>query len=143
MTRAFVEETRLLTSPEAAGLLQAALTGDPEVVLPGFTARLDDLHYRHGSEVTGIFTVSWTGRDGAPLTEHLLATTATVTGEAVASLSRGDLTLRVWRHPGDTRLPGMAPACDPGTVLGWLRDARPGATGVAPPMPGPVLLVVG
>ena len=127
MTRAFVEETRLLTSPEAAGLLQAALTGDPEVVLPGFTARLDDLHYRPGSEVTGIFTVSWTGRDGAPLTEHLLATTATVTGEAVASLSRGDLTLRVWRHPGDPRLPGLAPACDPGTVLGWLRDARPGA----------------
>ena len=126
MSRAFVEETGLLTSPEAADLLQAALTGDPEVVLPGFTARLDDLHYRPGSEVTAIYAVSWDGPGGVPQTEHLLATTAEVTG-AVATLSRGDLTLRVWRHPADPRLPGLAPACDPSTVLGWLSEARPGS----------------
>lgn len=120
---AFAEETELLTSPEAADLLQTALTGDPEVVLPGFTARLDDLHYRPGSEVTAIYTVSFDTPDGQT-TEHLLATTAAVSGE-VATLTRQDITLRVWRHPADPRLPGLAPACDPATVLGWLGDAEP------------------
>ena len=121
---AFAEETELLTSSEAAELLQAALTGDPEVVLPGFTARLDDLHYRPGSEVTAIYTVTFQSPDGHPTTEHLLATTAEVSGQ-VATLSRGGLTLRVWRHPADPRLPGLAPACDPATVLDWLAAAEP------------------
>ena len=120
---AFAEETALLTSPEAAELLQAALTGDPEVVLPGFTAELDDLHYRPGSEVTAIYTVSFDTPDGH-LVEHLLATTADVSGK-VATLSRGGITLRVWRHPSDPRLPGLARACDPATVLGWLSAAEP------------------
>lgn len=126
MTRAFADETDLLTSPQAAGLLQAALTGDPEVVLPGFSARLDDLHYRPGSEVTAIYTVNFEPSPGEVHTEHLLATTAQVSG-AVATLTRGDVTLRVWRHPADPRLPGLAPACDPATVLGWLQDAEPDA----------------
>ena len=130
MTRAFAEETDLLTSPEAAGLLQAALTGDPEVALPGFTARLDDLHFRPGSEVTAIFTVNFEAAPGQVHTEHLLATTALVSG-SVATLSRGEVTLRVWRHPADPRLPGLAPACDPGMVLGWLRDADPDSPGPA------------
>lgn len=120
---AFAEETALLTSPEAAELLQAALTGDPEVVLPGFTAQLDDLHYRPGSEVTAIYTVGFDTPDGH-LVEHLLATTADVSGK-VATLSRGGLTLRVWRHPADPRLPGLTAACDPATVLGWLAAAEP------------------
>jgi len=111
-------ETALLTSPEAADLLQLALTGDPEVVLPGFTARLDDLHYRPGAEVTAIYTVSY-GEPGRSRTEHLLATTADVDG-SVATLSSAGITLRVWRHPADPRLPGLAPACDPATVLEWL-----------------------
>ncbi|MEO6087475.1 MAG: hypothetical protein ABIQ18_30625 [Umezawaea sp.] len=123
MARAFAEETDLLTSPEAAGLLQAALTGDPELVLPGFTARLDDLHYRPGSEVTAIYTVNFEPTPGEVHTEHLLATTAEVTG--AATLRRGDIALRVWRHPADPRLPGLAPACDPAVVLGWLRHAAP------------------
>jgi Ser/Thr protein kinase RdoA (MazF antagonist) len=54
-------------------------------------------------------------------TEHLLATTAEVAG--TATLRLGGITLRVWRHPADPRLPGLAPACDPALVLGWLRDA--------------------
>lgn len=121
---AFAEETALLTSPEAADLLQAALTGDPEVVLPGFTAQLDDLHYRPGSEVTAIYTVTFQTPDGQTTTEHLLATTAHISGR-VATLTRNGLTLRVWRHPVDPRLPGLAPACDPETVLAWLVDAQP------------------
>ena len=123
MTRAFAAETDLLTSPEAASLLQAALTGDPEIVLPGFTARLDDLHYRPGSEVTAIYTVDFEPTPGQVHTEHLLATTAEVAG--TATLRRGDIALSVWRHPADPRLPGLAPACDPAVVLGWLRDVDP------------------
>ena len=121
---AFAEETELLTSTEAAGLLQAALTGDPEVVLPGFAAQLDDLHYRPGAEVTAMYTVSFQAQDGNTATECLLATTADVSGQ-VATLSRAGITLRVWRHPADPRLPGLAPACDPATVLGWLSGAEP------------------
>lgn len=122
--RAFADETELLTSAEAAGLLQAALTGDSEVVLPGFTATLDDLHYRPDSEVTAIYTVAFQGPDGSMITEHLLATTADVSGQVV-TLSGGELTLHVWRHPQDPRLTGLAGACDPETVLEWLGAAAP------------------
>lgn len=115
----FARETALLASQEAKQFLQAALTGDPEVNLPGFTARLDDLHYRPGSEVTALYTVTFEA-DGSTVTQHLLATTAALTGQ-VASVTRDDLTLWVWRHPLDPRLPGLAPACDPDSVLGWLR----------------------
>ncbi|MEN0071344.1 MAG: hypothetical protein AAGC63_10080 [Propionicimonas sp.] len=123
MTGDLAAETALLTSPEAADLLQLALTGDPEVVLPGFTARLDALHYRPGSEVTAIYTVSF-GEPGRSRTEHLLATTAEVDG-GVATLTSEGISLRVWRHPADPRLPGLAPACDPATVLEWLTAADP------------------
>lgn len=127
---AFVEETGLLTSSAAADLLQLALTGDPEVVLPGFTATLDDLHYRPGSEVTGTFTIAYRGPDDRVVTEHLLATTAEVSGQ-VATLSRDGVTLRVWRHPADPRLPGLAPACDPATAYQWLTTADPGLAGAS------------
>lgn len=129
MTGAFQTETDLLTSPEVAGLLQLALTGDPQVVLPGFTARQDDLHYRPGSEVTAIYTVTYQSATNQTQVEHLVATTAAVQG-AVATLSSGDTTLRVWRHPADPRLSSFAAACDPRIVLGWLADAglkTPGA----------------
>ena len=49
MTDTLLEETRLLTSPEAAGILELALTGDPDASVPGFATRLDELHYRPGS----------------------------------------------------------------------------------------------
>ncbi|MFT3887059.1 MAG: aminoglycoside phosphotransferase family protein [Arachnia sp.] len=125
--RTLLEETRLLTSDEAAGLLELALTGDPAVSIPGFQARLDELHYRPGAEVSGVFTVTFEPSPGDVQSDHLVATSAEVEGE-VATLRRGDVALRVWRHPADPRLPGLAPACDPATVLGWLTDA-----GVAPP----------
>lgn len=127
---AFEAETELLSSPAAADLLHLALTGDPEVVLPGFSTRLDDLHYRPGSEVTAIYSVTYESPDGPAVTEHLLATTAEVSGP-VATVTREDLVLRVWRHPGDPRLPGLAPACDPETVFGWLSDAEPRLRGAA------------
>lgn len=122
MTDTLLKETRLLTSPEAAGLLELALAGDPEASIPGFTARLDELHYRPGSEVSAIYTVSYEPVPGDVRIEYLVATTAEVEG-AVATLQRGGTALRVWRHPADPRLPGLAPSCDPETVLSWLVEA--------------------
>ena len=122
MTDTLLEETRLLTSPEAAGILELALTGDPDASVPGFATRLDELHYRPGSEVSAVYTVSYEPAPGDVRVEHLVATTAEVEG-AVATLRQGETVLRVWRHPADPRLPGLAPSCDPETVLGWLTAA--------------------
>ena len=122
MTDTLLEETRLLTSPEAAGILELALTGDPDASVPGFATRLDELHYRPGSEVSAVYTVSYEPAPGDVRVEHLVATSAEV-GGAVATLRQGETVLRVWRHPADPRLPGLAPSCDPETVLGWLTAA--------------------
>ncbi|MBK7821406.1 MAG: phosphotransferase [Tessaracoccus sp.] len=122
MTEMLLKETRLLTSPQAAGLLELALTGDPEASIPGFTARLDELHYRPGAEVSAIYTVSYETAPGDVSIEYLVATTAEVEG-AVATLQRAGTVLRVWRHPADPRLPGLQPSCDPETVLAWLTEA--------------------
>ncbi len=109
----------LLASTEAAGLLRAALTGEESATVAGFTAELTDLHLRPGAEVTGVFEVGYDLPEGR-VTEHLCATTADVPEGTTARASRGDTTFRVWRHPADPRLPGLAPACDPATVLDWL-----------------------
>ena len=122
MTGTLLEETRLLTSPEAAGLLELALTGDPDASVPGFATRLDELHYRPGSEVSAVYTVSYEPAPGDVRVEYLVATTAEVEG-AVATLRHGETAIRVWRHPADPRLPGLEPSCDPETVLGWLTAA--------------------
>ncbi len=118
---AFDREAALLTSPEAAGLLQAALTGDgPPPV--DFTSELIDWHYRPGAEVTAGYRVQYRDPSGATVAEYLYATTAAVDAPA-ASLSQEGLRFGVWRHPQDPRLPGLAPACDPATVLAWLAEA--------------------
>lgn len=118
--------TALLTSPEAAGLLRAALTGRPHGDIPGFSASLIDLHHRPGAEVTGVYEVGY-GHPEGRIIEHLCATSADL-GPLAARVARDDLTFHVWRHPGDPRLPGLAAACDPDTVLGWL--AETGITGL-------------
>lgn len=109
----------LLQSEDAAGLLLAALTGDPRGELPGFGAELTGWQYRPGAEVTAGYTVRYTDPSGTGVTEHLYATSAQV-GPPAATLTRDGLSIGVWRHPHDPRLPGLAAACDPGIVLGWL-----------------------
>lgn len=112
----------LLQSHDAAGLLLAAITGDPCATVPGFAAELTGWQYRPGAEVTAGYTVRYRDSDGRELTEFLYATSAPV-GPPAATLSRDELDIGVWRHPHDPRLPGLVAACDPGTVLGWLAEA--------------------
>lgn len=106
----------LLRSTDAGGLLAAALTGGPEPA--GFTAALTDWHYRPGAEVTAGYRVGY-DTPGGHVVEHLFATTSAV-GAPAAVLARGASRFAVWRHPDDPRLPGLAPSCDPATVMGWL-----------------------
>jgi hypothetical protein len=112
----FADELALLTGPDAIGLLWAAAMGTQAALPSGLTAELIDLHYRPGSEVTALYELS----DGSD-TDYLAATTAEVDGR-VATASGEGMTLRVWRHPDDPRLPGLAPACDAEVVSSWLDD---------------------
>lgn len=106
----------LLRSEDAAGLLQAALTGGGD--LPGFQAQLTNWAYRPGAEATAGYEVCYPTPAGSVI-EHLFASTAEL-GEAAANAHCGDLRFSVWRHPADPRLPGLAPSCDPATVMSWL-----------------------
>lgn len=106
----------LLQSEDAAGPLRAALTGAADADLAGFGATLTTWQYRPGAEVTAGYVVDYTVA-GSAVTEYLFATTAEVSGPAV--VTAGDLALRVWRHPHDPLLPGLAPACDPDLVVTW------------------------
>ncbi|WP_203566863.1 phosphotransferase [Aestuariimicrobium ganziense] len=113
-------EYQLLNSDSMTDLLQYALTGDPDARLTDFRCEVDAVHHRPGAEVSVGYVISYTVGD-QPVEEYLVATTADVTGQ-VAELSQGDLTLRVWRHPDDPRLPGLADACQPETVAAWLTE---------------------
>lgn len=107
----------LLQSPDAAGLLRAALTGASGAEVPGFTAELTGWQYRPGAEVTAGYRVTYA--DGErEVVDHLFATTADL-GDAAASVAADGLRFWVWRHPHDPRLPGLAAACDPEAVGSW------------------------
>jgi hypothetical protein len=112
----FADELALLTGTEAIGLLWAAATGTQDAIPSNLTAELIDLHYRPGSEVTALYELT----DGAEI-DYLAATTAEVAGQVARACGAG-MTLRVWRHPNDPRLPGLEPACDPEVVACWLDD---------------------
>jgi len=101
--------------------LLAALTGDPAAALPGFGAMLTTWQYRPGAEVTAGYTVTYPDATGVQVTDYLFATAADV--PAPARLTRDGMTFGVWRHPLDPMLPGLASACDPATVQGWLKVA--------------------
>lgn len=116
---------RLLTGPESAAMLQAALTGEPDGTVPGFGSRVDQVHDRPGAEVSATYQVSYL-QGGRTVTDHLVATTAEV--RTAATVERDGLTVRVWRHPADPRLPGLAGACTPEVLAGWLPGA-PSDTG--------------
>jgi hypothetical protein len=111
----------LLQSADAGGLLLAALTGDPAAALPGFASHLTTWQYRPGAEVTAGYSVAYPDPSGRMVHDELFVTTAGV--PAPATLSRDGLDFAVWRHPGDPLLPGLAPACDPTTVMGWLHTS--------------------
>lgn len=113
-------EVALLQSPDAAGLLRAALTGAADLALDGFEAELTSWQYRPGAEVTAGYRVSYDPDGVGPVEEHLFVTSAAV-GPPAVTVSRDHLRFDVWRHPSDPRLPALATACDPQAVLGWVR----------------------
>ena len=114
----------LLTGPRAAELLQAALTGQVGGTVPGFRWAVDRVHDRIGAETSVTYHVSY-GEDGKEAGDHLVATTADVA--AAATVQVDDLAVRVWRHPADPRLPGLAGASTPEVLASWLPgDAPPG-----------------
>src|SRR5690606_24291778 len=98
-------------------LLQTALTGTPVSSVPGFTAVLDQLHDRPGAETSATYHVSYDA-GGQRVTDYLVETTADVPGQAVVE-AKG-VTVQVWRHPADPRLPGLVGACTPEVLAGWL-----------------------
>lgn len=111
----------LLTGPRAADLLQGALTGTPGAQLPGFTCAVDEVHDRVGAETSVTYHVSY-DVGGARHADYLVVTTADV--EAAATVTVEDVPIRVWRHPDDPRLPGLAGACTPEVLREWLPGAQ-------------------
>ncbi|MBK8445219.1 MAG: aminoglycoside phosphotransferase family protein [Micropruina sp.] len=110
----------LITSPAAGEVLQLALTGDPNVQLPGFEFELDRVHHRPGADVSAIFRVWYRPPDSDQLSEEWLGLTTAPVEHGVTTLIHNDLMLRAWRHPADPRLPALSAACDADVVAGWL-----------------------
>ena len=82
------------------------------------------LHDRAGIDVTALYEVRYDAQPGATVTEFLAVTTAEVGDRpGIATLTRDALTLRVWRHPADPRLPDLPAACDIATVTSWVGSA--------------------
>ena len=123
----------LMTGPRAAEFLQAALTGRPGEQVPGFRCTADRVHDRVGAETSVTYQVSYT-TPGGPVSDFLVATTAEV--DSAASVEIDTLRIRVWRHPDDPRLPGLAGASTPEVLRSWLptraASAPQGSTGRKP-----------
>ncbi|WP_299279282.1 aminoglycoside phosphotransferase family protein [uncultured Georgenia sp.] len=118
------EDVALLTGPEAAEILRAALAAEGATLGPW---RVHTVHHRPGAGVTVGYTVRT--RDGAP-DDYLCATTGRVTtapGEGLVRLENGRSVVHVWRHPADPELPALADACSPSGLARRLRLADPPA----------------
>lgn len=107
----------LLTGPEAATLLKTALTGLPGGAVPGFRCVVDQVHDRPGAETSVGYDVHY-GLPGQEQQDYLVATTAEV--PSAAEVQAGETTVRVWRHPADLLLTGLAEACTAGVISSWL-----------------------
>lgn len=107
----------LLTGPEAATLLKTALTGLPGGAVPGFRCVVDQVHDRPGAETSVGYDVHY-GLPGQEQQDYLVATTAEV--PSAAEVQAGETTVRVWRHPADPLLTGLAEACTAGVISSWL-----------------------
>ena len=128
----------VLTGAGMGDLLRAGLTGTPDADLPGFTWTLDAVHHRPGAECSAGYEVTYATPAG-DVTEYLVATTADVA--TPVTLRHDGVTLHLWRHPADPRLPALASVCDAATVGGWLAgtpgSGRPAFGGSAQVRPAP------
>lgn len=100
----------LLTGADAGGLLHAVLASEGVELVEWSTHRV---HHRPGVGVTVGWPVRW--RAGTVVAEdYLLGTTAPVPpSAALLDVQAGGRTVRVWRHPADPVLPGLATATSP------------------------------
>lgn len=110
---------QVLSSPQAAQWVRAALTGSPTGGGEDLLVELDEVHHRPSHDTSAGFHVTTTAADGTEQVEYLVATTAEVGGE-VATITHDDLTLRFWQHPADPRLPSLPQVCSPDAVAEWL-----------------------
>ncbi len=117
LTDPMPDAVALLTGERCADLLQAALTGTPGGRVPGFIATVDEVHDRVGAETSVTYHVTY-GEGGDVVADYLVATTADV--PAAAEVTVDGLAVRVWRHPSDPLLPGLASACTPDELAEWL-----------------------
>lgn len=111
---------QVLQSSQIDYALQAALTAGTRL-LPRFTAELIDWHNRPGSEVTAGYRVKYLNEESVLVTDSLYVTTVEV-GPPAVEVKSGDISLHVWRHPGDPKLPGLSLASDPQFVTQWLDE---------------------
>lgn len=120
LLRAEQEDVDLLSGDRAGDLLRAVLDAEGVSLVRWSTHRV---HHRPGAGVTVGWTVVW--RAGAVEREdYLLGTTARVTATpGTSTVLAGDRTVRVWRHPEDPVLPGLALACH-ASALGRLLGSR-------------------
>ena len=115
--------TTLLTGPEAADLLGAALAADGARL---GAWRVDRVHARPGAEVSVGYAVE-ARRGETTGEEYLVATTAgldpvTLVTPGTVRLEGPAGTFHVWRHPGDPDLPGLAVASDAAALTAaWAR----------------------
>jgi len=114
-------ELELLTGPEAADLLQAAV-GAAGGELVSWTARQVD--HRPASSTTVSYRASVRWGDGTR-TETLAARAGTrrsPDAPGVVRVGDGDREVAVWRFPLDPELPGLTAACDPVALTVLLRS---------------------
>lgn len=117
----------LLTGPEAASLLQLAITGRGDVRLAAFSSEVVGVHHRPGADTSVRYDVHYRDAsaplDAAPLIEDcfVLSTAAAAKdGPGVIELQRDNERLYAWRYPGDPLLPAMSAVFDRDTVAAWL-----------------------
>lgn len=120
-------QERIFEEQAALALLESADMRAPlEQAMHSLGARLSawkllQLHHRPGAGASAIYEISFEDSDGSAAVDYLCATTADV-GEPATPVLRlhpsagGVPALTVWRHPLDPLLPGLAWACDSGTV---------------------------
>lgn len=102
------DQVRYFTD-EAAPLVARQLSAEA-------SAELVELHHRPGAGVSGLFEVTDAGT-----VRYLVATTEEVSGDLLSVDVEGG-TLRLWEHPLDPKLPGLARASVPAAVEGTWGD---------------------
>jgi hypothetical protein len=120
----------LLTGPDAAGLLSAALATVHAELL---SARPRQVAHRPGTDTVVSYRARVRWPDGRKADETLAAAIpADAHDEAGGALVLDDGTARVavWRFPDDPALPGLPRACDPTAVAGLLERFGQGSGAV-------------